>query len=382
MLGWAVQAGAAAALAALFYATAPAYDNGWRWAHSTTLSAAKTASPEPLFEERIIDKGGGGFQHAATIIKIGNEFIAFWYSGEYEGTANSAIKAARFDGKAWSAAFVVTDQMSTARELGRFIKTVGNAVPYITDDGALHLFYTVVPMRGWSTANLAVKSSFDGGRTWTAARRLISSPLLNLSTMVKSAPLAGTNGSILLPAYWSLGTQYPLVLQVGKDMRVTGLHRMGNNRAGLQPTIMPVDDDKAVGFLRRLRDARKTGLRTTLTKDGGKTWSKPAETGLPNQGTPTVGLRLAKDRILAIFSERNEGILSFGMFNDDGSVRARMFTLPTKFRGNKAYPYAIQDADGTIDLMFSCEDNTAICHVRFNEAWVEQQSRQVSGAAP
>ena len=68
-------------------------------------------------------------------------------------------------------------------------------------DGRLWLIYVTVSIGGWSGSSLNVTMSEDEGRTWTRSRRLTLSPFLNLSELVKNAPVALTDGGSAVPIY-------------------------------------------------------------------------------------------------------------------------------------------------------------------------------------
>ena len=173
------------------------------------------------------------FAHAASLVATGESLLAFWYQGAREGGFDVSIQSSRFDGTAWTKPEQVADQMSIAAELGRFVKSLGNPVAYAAPDGKITLFFVAVAMRGWATAYIAFKQSDDGGRTWSPARPLVTSPVWNLSTMIKTAPLKLPNGRIGLPAYWSLGTTYPVMIELTEAMQVADIKRMAPLTAGI-----------------------------------------------------------------------------------------------------------------------------------------------------
>lgn len=88
----------------------------------------------------------------------------------------------------------------TQKDLNRYIKKLGNSVVTIDDSKRFWLFYVSVSVGGWTGSSINVKWS-DDGIQWTPAKRLITSPFLNLSTLVKGNPIIYSNGHLLVLAY-------------------------------------------------------------------------------------------------------------------------------------------------------------------------------------
>ena len=142
--------------------------------------------------------------HAASLIAIKDGGIrAFWFAGSREGAADVSIYSSTFDAKSssWSAPTIVVDRVSAEKSLSRYIAKLGNPVPARMADGRLQLFFVTVSVGGWAGSSISSMISDDEGVTWGAPQRLISSPLINLSTLVKSPAILFTDGRLGLPAY-------------------------------------------------------------------------------------------------------------------------------------------------------------------------------------
>lgn len=342
---------------------------------AATPSAA--ASNEPLLRVAAICEECAAFAHAASLVTAGNDLLAFWYQGPREGGFDASIQSSRFDGNTWSQPRTVANQLSVAGELGRFVKSLGNPVAYAAPDGKITLFFVSVAMRGWATAYIAYKQSDDGGRTWSRARALITSPVWNLSTMIKTTPFALPNGNIALPGYWELGTTYPTIIELSQDMRVVDVRRLSERGIGLQPAVIETGDGQYAAFLRTVSgQIGKTGLRRMTSNDGGQTWSTARETGFGNPGGPVSVSSLVPGRLALVFNDKKEDSLSIAFSEDGGNTWSRSFAIPAqKLERNRrrSYPYALADGKGVIDVVFSC-GNYSICHTRFNKAWTEAQA--------
>lgn len=346
-------------------------------APAVTAPGPTTGAAEPIMRVSTICTECAPFAHAASLVATGESLLAFWYQGAREGGFDVSIHSSRFDGTAWTKPEQVADQMSIAAELGRFVKSLGNPVAYAAPDGKITLFFVAVAMRGWATAYIAFKQSDDGGRTWSPARPLVTSPVWNLSTMIKTAPLKLPNGRIGLPAYWSLGTTYPVMIELTEAMQVADIKRMAPRGVGLQPAIAQSSGGHYVALLRTLsKEVGKTGLRSITSNDGGETWSAPRETGLGNPGAPVSVMRFDEGRLALIFNDKNEDNLAVIFSSDGGATWGGRVTMPDekhKDKRGKAYPFAIANGSGIADMVYSCGNYSTICHARFNTAWTGAQ---------
>lgn len=373
-----------AAIAALAAATNPHIQTADAMtAAAIYRPAAASAHPQPPassgshFKVSTICTKCAPFTHAASLVRDGNELLAFWYQGVREGGHDVAIRSARYDGSSWSNPETVVDQLGVARELGRFVKSVGNPVAFAGADGKLSLFFVVVAMRGWATSYIAVKQSVDGGRTWSPARPLVTSPIWNLSTMTKTTPFALDNGRIALPAYWLLGTGYPVIIELSPGMQVLDVNRLTPRGTGIQPAVAAAGGNRYVALLRSLqKDVANKGLRSVVSTDKGETWSAPRETGFGNPGAPVSVLSIAEDQLALIFNDKDEDSLSVTFSKDGGATwdgRVALPGDPQKINTGMAYPYAVASGEGLIDLVYSCAEYTAVCHTRFSRSWAEQR---------
>ena len=69
---------------------------------------------------------------------------------------------------------------------GMRVKSIGNPVVFARRAG-VSLFYTAILAGGWSMGTICMKSSADG-ETWTPARRVYASPLMNVTLSTAARP--------------------------------------------------------------------------------------------------------------------------------------------------------------------------------------------------
>src|SRR5205814_5233407 len=104
--------------------------------------------------------------HASTIVETHVALVAAWFGGTREGAADVGIWLTRLANGRWEAPIEVANGIQP--DGTRY--PCWNPVLFVLPDSALALFYKVgpSPQRWWGM----VRTSHDGGRTWTGARRL------------------------------------------------------------------------------------------------------------------------------------------------------------------------------------------------------------------
>jgi len=312
---------------------------------------------EAVFErgtivESVPEKVG---HHAVSLAALDDgALLAAWYS--YRGPdelAGSAIYLARraADATAWGPAEVHLD-----RPVGD-----GNPVLYVRGDD-VWLFSARVPM-GWASATIEVQRSRDRGRTWTAPRS-IGGPL---GGNVKYPPVRVADGGLLLPAYDDLLLRS--LFFYSEDGETWGLRSTIVTRTGrraIQPSVARVDG-------RLVAVMRNTGqgfLWAAESDDGGRSWTRPIDSGFANPGSAAALISLESGRLLLVFNDdrRVRKALTVALSADGGATWPHRRVLadgPATY----SYPSAVQAADGRIHIGYS-EGRERLVHVVLNEAWI------------
>ena len=262
--------------------------------------------------------------HAASLVELsGGKIRAFWYAGTDEGTQDVTIETAVFDPGAgrWSPERMVASRDTTQRDLFRYVKKVGNPVAARAADGALWLFYVTVSLGGWGGSSITAMCSHDDGGTWGQARRIITSPFFNLSTLVKGPPIAYADGSMGLPVHHEFIGKFGELLRLDASESVIDKARLSSGRAGLQPVVMVKDAQRALVLMRYTGKTRPNRVITTTTDDAGLTWSVPGKSTLANSDAALTGLVLPDGRMLVALnnSEDNRNTLSLVISSDGGA---------------------------------------------------------------
>ncbi len=247
----------------------------------------------PEFSAKFASSDMDDFVHSASITGLpGGDLMAAWFAGSREGAADVQIRAARFDVRSgqWSAERVLATRESTQRAVGKHIRKLGNPVISLAPDQRLWLFYVSVSLGGWAGSAVNAMVSDDLGKTWSAPRQLVTSPFLNISTLVRAAPVFHADGSIGLPVYHEFLGKFPEYLHLSARGEVLGKYRIGKGRYSLQPTVVALDEQRAVALLRYAGEQHHRVLASHTT-DSGRTWStpQPLEPSNPNSSLAAVG---------------------------------------------------------------------------------------------
>jgi len=282
-----------------------------------------------------------------------------------------AIYSSTYDPVAdqWAPAGLVTDARQTGRDVRRYVRTLGNPVLYADSGGLVSLFYVSVSVGRWSGSAVNVKSSDDGGRTWTPARRLILNPLLNLGTLVRTTPVAWGRG-LLLPAYHELAGQCPELVEVRADGWVGDNWKIHLGDDCIQPSLVPLGRNHAIMLLRNAGG----GITMSVTRDGAGTWTPPQKLDLAAPNSSLMAIRLSDGRLLLAFNHCATGRtnLSLAVSSDEGRKWKVVCEFP-EGPGEYSYPCLIQASDGDLHVTYTW-NRQRIKHVRFNLAWLEERT--------
>jgi predicted neuraminidase len=292
-----------------------------------------------------------------------------------------AIFAARRHARTgrWSPPRAIEDRRSAESALGISVKSVGNPVLF-SDGRRVWLFYVAIPFGGWSTGTICLKTSSDGER-WLPARRLLTSPLLDVGMLVRSRPLPYRDGGVALPVYHQLARKWSAIVRLDPEGAVIDEARIEDRRPLIQPWIVPVSPDRAVAFLRW--SSRMPGSVTMANgADGGMRWSSVFGTSLVHRDAAVAAERLSDGSFIVIYNNSawDRRDLSIARSADGGRSWSkprpieRDTTPDWNVRREYSYPFLYRSGDGRIHLLYTWQ-RTGIRHLVFNEAWVVAEVR-------
>jgi predicted neuraminidase len=334
---------------------------------------------------------GAASVHAASLIALKDGAIqAFWFAGSREGAKDVVINSAVFDPKSsnWSAPTVVMDRVSAEKGLSRYIAKLGNPVPARMADGRLQLFFVTVSIGGWAGSSISSVISDDEGLTWSNPQRLISSPLINLSTLVKSPTISFADGRLGLPAY------HEWIGRFGEFLRIDGgqvidKRRMSSGRSAIQPMVFVNDAQDATAYFRQTRSAGQAKqVPVSQTQNAGQSWQSGADLPIANPNAAVTGLQLNDGTRILVLNNLERGRYRLVLMMADAksgqwqTIEALEDdeALPEDQRKEFSYPYLIS-LDGNDAHLVYTWDRKKIRHRYFSGAWLKHAQSQL-GAIP
>lgn len=222
--------------------------------------------------------------HASTLVEVAKDkFLVACFGGTQESKPDVAIWLATLGKQGVSQPKNVAD--GVVSETLRY--PAWNPVLFKVRGGDLLLFYKVGPNpREWWGM---VKSSADGGHTWSAARRLPPGIL----GPIKNKPVQLANGTILAPSsVEEANGRWKIHLEKSTDLGKTWQYMPVDTASTLdviQPSILTYPGSR----LQLLCRSKQGRIAQTWSTDGGASWGKLSQTNLlnPNSGTDAVTLK-------------------------------------------------------------------------------------------
>jgi predicted neuraminidase len=345
---------------------------------SNRQDSAAGVKATPFFKEEFINPGQHlPMVHVASLAKTENGLrAAVWYGGSGECAPDVSIyfSASPRPLGAWSQPRAVMTRLRAERDLGRPVKSIGNAVLLANPDGSLRLLFVTIAMGRWSASQLNTCISRDGGATWSPSERLTLSPLFNFSDLVRNLPISLAGGGWCVPVYQEFLGKFPelLWMQESGGGLIVRKSRIAGGCSTLQPSLIPLDDKRAVALLRDVSDARRIFM--SHSSDGGLNWSKPAPTNLPNPDAGIAGISLLDGEMLLAYndSSHTRDNLSLAVSKDGGRFWEKIAVLESQRRASFSYPFLGSSSNGLIRIAYTYK-RLAIKMVSINSSWIAQQ---------
>lgn len=314
--------------------------------------------------------------HVSSLTSLGDgKIVCVWYGGSREGAKDVNIYYSLYNEKEgdWSKERVLVSPASSSRELGRYVKKVGNAVIFRDQENRLWLFYVSVSFGGWSGSSLNYKVSMNQGETWTPSRKLILSPFFNLSNLVKNKPLFLEGGRFMLPIYHEFLNKFPEILLAkpeGDKLRYEK-RRMGFKTGLLQPSI--ISGEGIIAYFRNASRSEKKYIFQSKSLDGVTTWSEPLPTDLPNPNSGFDTVTTQEGHLLIVLNDTFEDRWRLALYisKDHGNSWEKIRDLENKEGMEFSYPSIIRTPDGIYHITYTY-NRRYIKHVAFSEAWLRK----------
>jgi predicted neuraminidase len=342
----------------------------WACARSTVAipaaAPAAPAAPAGLLKTEFIFKDVPFKScHASTIVESKGHILAAWFGGPEEGDSKVGIWSARLEGGRWTRPLEVANGLpgdSGANSRRRF--PCWNPVLFQPSKGPLMLFYKVGPKPSswWGM----LKTSDDGGRSWSAARRLPEGIL----GPIKNKPVQLADGTILCPAStedagWQI--HFERSTDMGQTWSRTPAINDGKRIAAIQPTILFLADHKLMALGR----TRQRRIFQTISGDDGRTWSALKLTSLlnPNSGIDAVTLKDGRHLLVYNPTLDDRSPLNLAL-STDGQTWRDVMVLEKDPGGEFSYPAIIQTSDGLVHITYTWQRKN-IRHVLIDPSRIE-----------
>ncbi len=348
-----------------------------------TLTTTQVSIPEP--RAQFIPETAAPSVHAGSAILLNDGNLrAFWFAGSREGATDVVIQTAVFDTKtgSWASPEVVIDRVTAEKGLSRYIKKLGNPLPVRSSQGKLQLYFVTVSVGGWAGSSISWMESGDEGSSWSRPQRLITSPALNLSTLIKAPGFDFTDGTQGLPVYHEWMGKFGELIRIDGG-RVIDKRRMSSGRALLQPIVFIDAPEKAVAYFRQARSAGPARIASAQTENAGQSWASGIDLDLANPNAAIAGLQLSNgDRLIALNdleSARHRLVLAIAPAGTSNwNVIAELESDQTLINGlhrEFSYPSLLLGANGEVHLLYTY-DRKKMKHVQFDPRWIESKKNQ------
>ena len=314
----------------------------WRWLDVLPPPAAV------LKTEFIYETAPFPSCHASTIVELpGGGLVTAWFGGTGEKHPDVGIWVSRRDGGAWTAPVEVANGMQPPKADGSPLRhPTWNPVLFQPKTGPLLLFYKVgpSPQTWWGE----LRSSADGGKTWSAARRLPEGIL----GPIKNKPVQLPNGDLLSPTSSETDekpSKWAVHFERSTDLgatwtRTPALHD-GLPISAIQPSILFLGGEKLLALGR----TRQGNIFQIGSDDFGKTWGELILTALPNPSSGTDAVTLKDGRHLLIYNHVAKGRSPLNLaVSKDGKTWQAAGELENTPGAEFSYPAIIQTRDGLV----------------------------------
>lgn len=299
--------------------------------------ASPLVSREPIFEKPPFLSC-----HASTIAETPNSLVAAWFGGTGEGKSDVDIWVSRNEKSHWSAP---VDVANGVQPDGMRLPC-WNPVLFQAKGGPLVLFYKIGPNpQAWWGMRI---TSPDGGTHWSSPERLPDGIL----GPIKDKPTLLPDGRLLCPSStedqgWRIHFEW--TRDLGKSWERTPPVNDGQQFGLIQPTILRHPGGK----LQALCRSKQHRIVETWSTDGGRTWSAPAATELPNPNSGIDAVTLTDGRHLLVYNhtERGRSPLTVAI-SRDGKHWTPVIELENT-PGEFSYPAVIQTADGLVHITYT-----------------------------
>ena len=240
--------------------------------------------------------------HAANLMPLANgELACVWFGGTQEGVADISIWFSRCVGGEWSTPVKLSDNDTRSEQ---------NPILFPAPDGKLWLLHTAQQSGNQDTALVRYRVSGDNGATWGPTGTLFDKAGIFVRQPVVVLPKGPHQGDWLVPIFhcrtkpgqrWS-GDNDDSAEMISSDQgRTWSEHAVPESTGCVHMNIVPSRDGASLLAFYRSRWA--DNVYRSVSTDGGRTWSAPTPTPLPNNNSSIQVTRLASGKLAIVFND-------------------------------------------------------------------------------
>lgn len=239
--------------------------------------------------------------HAANLSVLPDGTLAcIWFGGTMEGMGDISVYLSRLapGSDRWSISEKLSDDPQKSEQ---------NPLLFNAPDGKVWLLYTSQTSGHQDGAVVKRRISVDGGRTFGPVSVLCDIP----GTFVRQPIIVNGRGEWLLPVFrcigrpgtrWTGDADTAAVLISSDAGESWTMHDVPDSIGAVHMNIVPLGSETMVALYRN-RFAEQV-LRSE-SHDGGRTWSAPAPTDLPNNNSSVQAVALSDGRIAIVYNHAN-----------------------------------------------------------------------------
>jgi predicted neuraminidase len=282
--------------------------------------------------------------HASTLAETQEGLVAAWFGGTREKHPDVGIWVARLEGKAWTAPVEVANGI---QEDGRKRQPCWNPVLFQPAKGPLLLFYKIGPSPDtwWGM----LRTSTDGGRTWSASQKLPA----DILGPIKNKPIEFPDGTLVCGsstehAGWRV--HFETTRDLGRTWEKIGPINDGKAFGVIQPALLQLGDGTVVALMR----STKGLIYRSSSPTRGSSWSTPAPTALPNPNAGIDAVTLRDGRCVLVYNHTARGRSPLNLaVSTNGRDWQPVLVLEETPGSEFSYPAVIQTRDGLVHTTYT-----------------------------
>ncbi|OWV80793.1 glycosyl hydrolase [Rhizobium sp. R634] len=268
----------------------PALMTGAITPHPTVAGRADAYLPSPCIQN-----------HAANLAFLPDDTLScVWFGGTMEGMGDISIYMSRLapGSKRWSEPEKMSDDPQKSEQ---------NPLIFNAPGGKTWLLYTSQTSGNQDGSVVKCRISDDGGRSFGPVRILCDSP----GTFVRQQIVVNGRGEWLLPVFrcvglngqrWSGDADTAAVL-ISRDGGASWqMHDIADSIGAVHMNILPLGGDQMIAFY---RNRFAESILSSRSSDGGRTWSAPEPTELPNNNSSIQATVMNNRGIAMVYNHSN-----------------------------------------------------------------------------